>query len=127
MNQKYLKQLVEKARPFTDIIQCRQKHVTLILDGKRIVSLGVNDSIKTHPLSAKFGYRFNNIHSELAAILHCQYKPSELKYFTFVNIRYMKDGSVGLARPCRHCMRLFDSFSVSDVWYSNYLGQFEKL
>jgi len=101
-----------------DLPDARQKHFTFILLKKRVISVGYNLSFKTHPLAGRYGYRFNNIHSELKAIQNFPYPVSLLPKFTFVNIRIMANGMLGMSKPCKCCQKLLLDFNCTQLWYS---------
>lgn len=119
--------LIRKARPFINVIDCRQKHFSFILDGKKIVSFGHNTKCCTHPLANKYGYWNASIHAELDAIKRFRFKPSELKHCILVNIRFMADNKLGMSKPCPKCQRLLKDFELREVWYSDKTGNFVKL
>lgn len=102
-------------------------HFSVLMDGKKIVSLGNNSERKTHPLACKYGARFSAIHSELDCILHFPYMPQLLKEFTLVNLRFLRNGRVAIAKPCVSCQQLLQDFGISEVYYTNYYGTFSKL
>lgn len=88
----------------------RQEITATIYDRKgRVLSIGKNSYIKTHPMQAKYsrlageeysayGYAF--IHAEIDAINRC--KDLEKAYKIRVT-RVKRDGSYGMACPCKAC------------------------
>ena len=120
------KSLVNKCLKFVDMPNGRSKHFSFIMDGNKPLSFGWNNTRKTHPRSAKFKYRFNNIHSELDAIVNYLkiYTVEDLRKYTLVNIRLLKDKSVRLSKPCHVCDRLLDAFGIVNVLYSTDRGDF---
>lgn len=102
-------------------------HFSALMSGKRIVSLGNNAKRKTHPLCLKYGTRFAAIHSELDCILHFPYTPQFLKEFTLVNLRFLRNGNVAIAKPCTSCQKLLRDFGISEVYYTDYNRGFSKL
>lgn len=103
-----------------------QLHFSFIMKKKKIVSFGYNNAWKTDRLAAKFGHRFNCLHSELMAIKNFPYHISELSEFTFVNIRLRKNGEIALSKPCECCERMLDAFRVSEVYYTTNNGDFVR-
>jgi hypothetical protein len=80
-----------------------QKHVSLILDKKgNMLSFGQN-AARTHPLAAQYGYRFNEVHSELDAYLKI---PRSLRTsdLILVNYRFNRFGNLRMSRPCSKCL-----------------------
>src|SRR6185369_11152009 len=89
----------------------RNRHFTFVVKRNTVVCYGYNQAFKSHPLSAKFGHRFNDIHSELSAILNFPLPVKLLRDYTFINIRVRRiDGKLGLAAPCKYCEQLLSSF-----------------
>ena len=93
----------------------KKKHVSLIVRKGDIVSVGIN-KIKTHPLAKKYGYRYNEMHSELDALL--KYKGSKDK-LVLVNFRFNRFGDMRMSKPCCLCMpwctAVFDKIVYSTV------------
>ncbi len=111
-----------------DQITCKHKHITFILYKNKVVSSGYAQAFKTDPTAKKYGYRFESIHSELHAIKRFPYRPGRLADCQFVNIRFMADGSVGMAKPCQICQRMLASFGVKqkNIHYTNREGKWSN-
>ena len=84
-----------------------QKDLTAIIyDRKgRILSIGKNSYVKTHPLQSKFASRNNLekkifIHAEISAIIRCRNIEEAYKLRVF---RFLRNGLPGLAAPCEIC------------------------
>jgi len=77
-----------------------KKHVSIILKKNEIVSTGVNRT-KTHPLAKRYGYYFDEVHSELDALLRYKGMKDGL---TLVNFRFNRFGEMRKSRPCRLCV-----------------------
>ena len=103
------------------------KHVSFIVDGKQLICYGINHPFKTDPLSHQYGYRFNAIHSEVAALKVFPYPLMELCKYTMINVRILADGSVGMAKPCKICQKLLRDFGIKKVIYTSKYGTFEEL
>ena len=80
-------------------IERSKKHCSLIIHKNRIVSVGVNGMGKTHPKAKKIGYRYDEVHSELDALLRCK----ERKNLELVNFRFNRFGDSRLSHPCSLC------------------------
>ena len=86
----------------------RQKQaITAIIYDKRgrVLSIGQNSYIKTHPLQAKYAAQNGNehaiyLHAEIHAITKC---PDLSKAHKIVVTRYDKRGQPALAKPCPIC------------------------
>ena len=100
-------------------------HFSFILRGNRIVSFGEEKRSKTHPLAAKYGYKYPTIHSELDAFRKLS-KDSRCDGLVLVNARVSPTGKLGMSRPCKYCMgwvgEIFD-----EIWYTNTEGILVKL
>lgn len=100
----------------------KQKHFTFICDGNKVISVGWNKPFKTHPLAAKFGHRFANIHSELDAINNFMHPVSELKKYNLINIRLLANRQLAMSKPCIPCQYMLASFGVDRIMYSTCNG-----
>ena len=81
--------------------------VTAIIYDKRgkVLSVGTNSYIKTHPLMADHARRAGEpykiyLHAEVHAITRCQDLQRAHRIPIF---RYLEDGSPAMARPCPIC------------------------
>lgn len=81
--------------------------VTAIIYDKRgkVLSVGTNSYIKTHPLMADHARRAGEpykiyLHAEVHAITRCQDLQRAHRIAIF---RYLEDGSPAMARPCPIC------------------------
>jgi deoxycytidylate deaminase len=110
--------LVQKAQSLIHLNPCSYKHFSFLLKRNKVISWGLNQSYKTHPLAQKYGTRFSSIHSELGAILAFPYKPALLKDCKLVNIRLSGEGELRLSKPCKSCAKLLDFFGISEIFYS---------
>jgi hypothetical protein len=98
----------------------QKKHVSLIIVRNRIISIGTNQH-KSHPRARQIGYRYDEVHSELDALIRCK----ERKNLVLVNFRFNRFGEMRISRPCDlctpWCKMIFDR-----IYYSTRTG-FEKL
>lgn len=85
----------------------RQQVVTaLIYDRRgRVISVGQNSYVKTHPLQAKHAKKVGEeekiyLHAEISAISKCRDLTKAHKIFI---IRYDANGNPTLAKPCEVC------------------------
>lgn len=80
----------------------------------RLLSLGKNSYIKTHPLQAKHAalvgepYK-QSLHAEIHAISRCK---NLARAHRIVVMRFNKDGSPALAKPCPICL---DAISMTPI------------
>mgnify|MGYP001272123541 FL=1 len=81
-----------------------KKHISLILDKKgSVLSIGCNQ-MRTHPEAAKIGYRYNEVHSELDALLRLDKRMRNDKDLILLNYRFNRFGDFRISRPCVKCM-----------------------
>jgi len=117
MKQYRMNKLIDSALPIALEIPRAKKHVSIIIRKNEIVSLGTND-FRTHPLAKKYGYRFDEVHSELDALLRYKGTKDNLR---LINFRFNRFGDMRLSKPCCKCLpwcvALFD-----DIWYTTNEG-----
>lgn len=87
--------------------------------GHRIIALGANNPIKTHPRSNN---RFKKIHAELSAIINAR---EDIKGSTLYIFRSGYKEAPLLAKPCKQCEILIQEVGIKSVCYSTN-GSFTK-
>ena len=95
-----ISKFIDVARPISLQIERQKKHVSLVVRKGIVESVGTNQ-FKTHPLAKKYGYRYDEVHSELDALL--KYKGSK-DGLTLVNFRFNSDGEMRMSKPCCLCL-----------------------
>lgn len=120
--------LIKRSDKILPLIDDRSKsrHISYLLYGNKIVSWGINYPWKSHPLGAINDARFGAQHSELNAIIKSKWKINELNCLTLVNLRFLRNGKLAMAKPCIPCQKLIIAFGINEVWYSNPDGIFER-
>jgi len=102
----------------------RCRHFSFILDGNRILSIGINNP-KTHPYNLNFNYinkqktRISDIvgtHSELSAVLKYG---KDCKNLTLVNTRINRNNEIDYSKPCCGCFDMIISMGFKKVYYTN--------
>ena len=94
-----------------------KKHVSLIVRKNEIVSVGTNH-FRTHPLAKKYGYRFDEVHSELDALLRYKGPKDNL---VLINYRFNRFGDMRMSKPCCMCLP-WCSAVFDEMWYSTNEG-----
>lgn len=87
----------------------------IIVKGGRILSSGYNQT-RYSKLSARNQYK--SIHAEEACIIKLLRKPNGLQMLAGATIyitRIKKDGSTGLAKPCKTCQDLINSVGIKKI------------
>lgn len=127
MHQTTLDKLVRRSfKLLPQVIHDGHKHFSFILDGKYILSTGINNIHKTHTAAFKcFDWPF--LHSEVNSILNFSFPPKELRGLTMVNIRIGNKGKLRLSKPCSGCQMFLKPFQLDAIWYSVGDGGFECL
>lgn len=123
---KILNKILPIAYDNLDVPQARQRHFSFIVRGNQVLCWGCNNNRRTHPLAAKYS-EHPYIHSELAAILAAPVAPAYFCRCDLINLRVMRNGRLGLARPCSHCRRLLEDFEFRRVYYSTNKGEIIEL
>lgn len=95
-----------------------QNITALIYDRKgRIISIGKNSYVKTHPLQAKFAQHvgLNDkifLHAEVEALVKLK---DWSKAHKIVITRYNKNGEPVLAKPCKVCQHAIKMANIQHV------------
>ena len=97
----------------------RHQELTAIIYDKRgrVLSIGKNDFIKTHPLQKKHAVQVGQpykefLHAEVAAIIKCRdlSKAHKIKVF-----RFGADGNPALAKPCAICCSAIEAAGIKYI------------
>ena len=100
-------------------------HLVAFVKNKNSYYWGVNSSRLSAKFERKypdgsFGYR---IHAEMDLIR--KFPPGALRQVNV--IRFKKDGSVTMSKPCTHCQRFMKAHGVKKVRYTNWDGEWEEM
>jgi len=98
-------------------IERRKKHVSLVVRNGVVESVGVNQ-FKTHPLAKKYGYRYDEVHSELDALIRYRGPKDGL---TLLNFRFNRFGEMRMSKPCKLCMPWCDVV-FDEIFYTTTEG-----
>lgn len=121
---KFQSKLLEIARATIDFgVYKKAYHVSFLVRGKRIESIGVNSPRKTHSLSKSFG---QYTHSEVHSIVKYRGWVSDIPKCDLYNVRVDKHNVVCNSRPCLSCQKVIEAFGVRRVYYTNDQGGFEE-
>jgi deoxycytidylate deaminase len=110
----------------------RCRHFSFILDGNRILSIGVNNP-KTHPYNLNFNYinkqknKISHIvgtHSEVSAVLKYG---KNCKNLILINTRINRKNELDYSRPCNGCLDMILSLDFKKVFYTNKFQQFSQI
>lgn len=100
---------------FFNIHQYRNhNHVSIIIRDNRILGIGINRR-KTHPLAALYGYRHDELHSELDALIKV---PKNQRWdMTLINFRFGPRKDLKISKPCLKCLPWCKA-TFDEIWYS---------
>ena len=85
----------------------------VLVKKNRILSIGFNKPLKTHPLSTA---SYQTVHAELDAILNANKK--DVEGATIYVYREDFYGNIKIAKPCEHCERLLKLFKIKEVCFT---------
>jgi len=100
-------------------------HLAAILwRGRRPIKICVNTD-KTHPSAYRIyenGDEASHMHAEMNAIRFA--KPGDMLEV----MRFKKDGSIAMAKPCEHCQKLINNKEIfKKIRFTNHIGEWEIL
>lgn len=86
----------------------------------KILSIGTNSYLKSHPLQAEFSEKHGRpeaifLHAEIAALTKCK---DWSKIHSIHIERYDKQGNPRLAKPCKICQSALDTIGVKKITYT---------
>jgi hypothetical protein len=85
-----IERLTNIALPTALSIPRPKKHVSIIVRKNEVVAVGTNN-FRTHPKAKELGYRFDEVHSELDALLRYKGPKDNLK---LINYRFNRFGTM---------------------------------
>ena len=94
--------------------------VAVILINKRLISVGWNDTNKSHPEMSQLNCH-KKLHAELMAINKVKHK-HDLSKAQMVVYAETKAGLKVLGKPCPYCHELIKRYGIKDVIYSSHEG-----
>ena len=111
-----LQKYVDTALPISLEVPRTKKHVSLITTRKgAILAYGTNQ-LRTHPLAKQYGYRYDEVHSELDALLKLP-KGADRNDLVLLNFRFNRFGDMRISKPCCLCLPWCQAV-FSDIFYS---------
>lgn len=119
MNARHITLAIAMAQKSTD----RFRLGAVLVRRKRPISVGFNQMRKTHPLMERHqrarGYTIG-LHAEVHACLGVA--PRDLMGADIYVARILRDGRLGIARPCRYCQRFLAAVGVRRAYYTDRTG-----
>ena len=100
----------------------------VVVRGHRIISSGHNSKDSVHAFQARIDKEYFNcecagvLHAETDALLPLIKSKIDLNGASIYVFRRMKDGSLGMARPCQRCMKVIRKCGIKYINYTTYDG-----
>lgn len=104
----------------------KSSHAAFLVRSNVIEKIGFNKP-KTHPINKKHPYNVGEcgIHAELDACLKID--KEDLRDYSMIVIRVDKNNKLNQSRPCRGCQSVISQFGISEVYYSDKMGDVVKM
>ena len=104
-----------------DITGGRTFHLSAILNKSRVISIGINNYLKSHPRNKEFGYAPHaRLHAEMAACLRLGF--TDCSGLSIVNLRIDRNGNLCNSKFCLGCSNLIKFLNFKDAYYSTESG-----
>lgn len=103
----------------------------IVVNKHRIISSGCNSAQRTHRIQVEYNKkRFNEpstgmLHAEISALLPLINKTDLSKADVYV-YRELRNGNLGMSRPCKACMALIKELGIRKVFYTTNDGFAEE-
>lgn len=120
VNRKIAEQYIELAKSEALSIPRINKHVSLVFHNNILVAIGTNKR-KTSTFSFEYGYRYSEMHSEVAAMHKIRWLLRKQRRLDIVNYHFNRYGLLKLAKPCQ-CCRMWIHTVFDRVFYSTPFG-----
>lgn len=102
----------------------KSRHVSILCHRNKIISVGINNERRSHPLSKKIG---NNTHSELNCIIQHRHYDLNFNRMSMYNIRITRHNEIKNSKPCKFCTKLLEAYEIKRVYYTDDNGVFIHL
>jgi tRNA(Arg) A34 adenosine deaminase TadA len=120
-NDKILFRLQHEAIQHSDMVGS-SRHAAAVVFKKRILSIGHNSRIKTHPIEKKFQNHsgITPLHAEKAAIIRAmnRYGDEILKDCDLYVLRVLKNGNIANSKPCPSCQEFIKVVKIKHTYWT---------
>lgn len=105
----------------------------VVVNGHKIISSGHNSADKTHPVQARLDKNMfkcecaGYLHAETDALIPLINNRIDLSKASIYVYRKMKNGEIGMARPCPRCIQILKQNGVRFINYSTNDGFAEEI
>ena len=106
------------AKYASDLSTHHQFKIGAVITNKKPIVIGFNLA-KTHPLYANEENGVYSIHAEVKAVLNALSLNCDIRRADMWVYREKADGSIGTAKPCKHCMAILIESGIRRVYYSD--------
>lgn len=112
------------AEGMSELSNHRCKIGCVVVNGHKIISSGHNSSNKTHAFQAKLDKNFFGcecaglLHAETDALIPLIKNDVDLTGASIYVFRKMKDGTIGMSRPCPRCMSVIKKCGIKYINYT---------
>ena len=91
---------------------------SVLVRGKNIISSSTNHDTKTHPLKAIMypNRDYKGLHAEVALLRG--YRRYDVEGSDVYILRLLRNGEVGMAKPCSKCEEYLRSMGIDRVFYT---------
>lgn len=106
----------------------KYKVAAVAVTGGAIVSVGMSSG-KTHPLQSKYTAKSETKPPDILPTLHAEIdciQGCSIHIDTMIIARVLKDGTLGISKPCPICDLALRDFKVSTIYYLNSEGKWCK-
>lgn len=104
----------------SNINSTKNKHICVILHGKKIISYGSNSQYGVRLSNSKFS---PSLHAEQQA---CRCIKTNYRNMTILVIRLNSEGKLCNSKPCKNCCEIMRLHGIRKVIYSNEHGKLES-
>lgn len=100
----------------------------VIIYKNQVIGTGNNTYSKTHPIQAKYAKLAGNpeaifLHAEMMSIIQAKsIIGSDLSECSLYIFRRRRDKKLGLARPCKICMKAIKDAGIKNIYYTTPVG-----
>ena len=112
------------ARSISELSNHRCKIGCVVVSSHKIISSGHNSATNTHAFQARIDKKYfgcecaGYLHAETDALLPLIRNNVDLSKASIYIYRRMKNGGVGMARPCPRCMSIIKQAKIRDINYT---------
>lgn len=120
-NERILYRLQHEAIEYSGLVKS-SRHAAAIVYKKRILAIGHNSKIKTHPIEFKFqrhpGADF--LHAEKDAIIRAMNRFGDeiLRECSLYVLRVLKNGEIAGSKPCESCQEFIKAVKIKNVYWT---------